>query len=760
MQNEMDSLDYQENFDPGDQEVVNQNDLEDLTQSRKKITASKAVFQRNTFQKNKMVDDEESSVKEPVVNPFSAIRSKIQTSYERTKVLPRQFMSKAKTVTQNLKKSPTIKAATKAKTFVGRIASNVVGSGINKIIEAKEKSSIFKSKIKPANVTQKVVNAGSGISNFLKKSGTFLGNVARISRTLVRHKSIYGVMHDLERQKLAKNKQKRVHTTDHQQHAVGTQHLDPVQSSPFVGDEPSVDVSGEGVSSVMDGSMSNATSGVSGGGVSSVMDGSMSNATSGNSSQNALEVLNKIYQMLSMTHNLVGKISTDVSFISGNSSSGRAESNLLNANIKARANITPTTSGNHGHIGEIAHHDYEHKESEHHDNVEHNDKSDKKEKPEEKSGSIGGKLATALKMNSVVDVAAVLSPIVAILATGWAAGKFMDSANEKGYELLKPLLHGEKRPSLGGDLKQGQEVAESVLPSASKLGKRDIEKATGEYGSSGNAKTAMKILMDKGWSKEQAAGIAANLEAESGFNTKALGDQGKAAGIAQWHPDRQKRFEEVYGKKLSEATFEEQVGFVDWELKNTEKKAGDKIKSAKSATEAAAFGEQYYERSALGQKGGVQQRRVENASRYAEFKDEELDSIKKQKQGEAVHTNQGPWIENVTKNELNLKTMEPEHKTGPWIEAAEPQKLSATLIQEPKPESNLIMNAIKAPTIQEKPSEIQQLQKTISQMNPQSQSTQTTIEKQNQQAVQSSIMKVRNDDPLLLTLQYGNIKTI
>ena len=55
MQNEMDSLDYQENFDPGDQEVVNQNDLEDLTQSRKKITASKAVFQRNTFQKNKMV---------------------------------------------------------------------------------------------------------------------------------------------------------------------------------------------------------------------------------------------------------------------------------------------------------------------------------------------------------------------------------------------------------------------------------------------------------------------------------------------------------------------------------------------------------------------------------------------------------------------------------------------------------------------------------------------------------------------------------
>ena len=33
-----------------------------------------------------------------------------------------------------------------------------------------------------------------------------------------------------------------------------------------------------------------------------------------------------------------------------------------------------------------------------------------------------------------------------------------------------------------------------------------------------------------------------------------------------------KKFE-VNGKKLQDATFEEQVGFVDWELKNTEKKA-------------------------------------------------------------------------------------------------------------------------------------------------------------------------------------------
>jgi len=133
----------------------------------------------------------------------------------------------------------------------------------------------------------------------------------------------------------------------------------------------------------------------------------------------------------------------------------------------------------------------------------------------------------------------------------------------------------------------------------------------------GNAEAAMQILMDKGWTKEQAAGISANLAAESGFDTEAVGDSGKAKGIAQWHPDRQKRFEEVNGKRFSDSTFEEQVSFVDWELRNTEKKAGDKIRMATTAKQSAALTEQYYERSALGLKGGVQPERLSAASRYA-----------------------------------------------------------------------------------------------------------------------------------------------
>lgn len=135
----------------------------------------------------------------------------------------------------------------------------------------------------------------------------------------------------------------------------------------------------------------------------------------------------------------------------------------------------------------------------------------------------------------------------------------------------------------------------------------------------GSAEKAMQILMGKGWTKEQAAGIAANLQAESGFKTNAVGDSGKAMGIAQWHPDRQRKFKEVFGKDLSSASFEEQMNFVDWELRNTEKAAGEKIMAANSSGQAAAATERYYERSALGLRGGVQAERLANASRYSQM---------------------------------------------------------------------------------------------------------------------------------------------
>ena len=53
----------------------------------------------------------------------------------------------------------------------------------------------------------------------------------------------------------------------------------------------------------------------------------------------------------------------------------------------------------------------------------------------------------------------------------------------------------------------------------------------------GSAKDAVKFFISKGWTKEQAAGIVGNLQAESGkdLKTNAVGDGGRAIGAFQLH---------------------------------------------------------------------------------------------------------------------------------------------------------------------------------------------------------------------------------
>ena len=131
-------------------------------------------------------------------------------------------------------------------------------------------------------------------------------------------------------------------------------------------------------------------------------------------------------------------------------------------------------------------------------------------------------------------------------------------------------------------------------------------------GGSGSSDAAMKFFQDRGYTKEQAAGIVGNLQAESGktMKTNALGDNGKAYGIAQWHPDRQKNFEKQFGHPIQESTFYEQLSFVDWELNHTEGKAGARIRQAKTAEESAKTFDSMYERSS----GAASQNRIANAN--------------------------------------------------------------------------------------------------------------------------------------------------
>lgn len=112
---------------------------------------------------------------------------------------------------------------------------------------------------------------------------------------------------------------------------------------------------------------------------------------------------------------------------------------------------------------------------------------------------------------------------------------------------------------------------------------------------------ALKFFTSKeggNWSPEQAAGIVANLEAESGFKHKAIGDSGKAFGIGQWHPDRQAKFKQKFGKDIRQSSYQEQLAFVNWELNNNESSAGKKLRQTTTANQAGAIVSRYYERPA------------------------------------------------------------------------------------------------------------------------------------------------------------------
>jgi Phage tail lysozyme len=102
-----------------------------------------------------------------------------------------------------------------------------------------------------------------------------------------------------------------------------------------------------------------------------------------------------------------------------------------------------------------------------------------------------------------------------------------------------------------------------------------------------------------GWTHEQASGIAANIQRESGGNEKAVGDGGKAYGLGQWHPDRQANFEKWAGKAIKDSTHAEQVAFINYELRQgTEQKAGAELSKATTAAQAGAIVSSKYERPA------------------------------------------------------------------------------------------------------------------------------------------------------------------
>jgi len=108
------------------------------------------------------------------------------------------------------------------------------------------------------------------------------------------------------------------------------------------------------------------------------------------------------------------------------------------------------------------------------------------------------------------------------------------------------------------------------------------------------AEYAYKFYLNKGYTPAQSSAIVGNLLRESSLNPNAIGDGGKAFGLAQWHPDRQAKAKQLYGDKWKD--FDNQLDFVDWELNNTEKEAGNALKNSKGVWNAGQIITDKFER--------------------------------------------------------------------------------------------------------------------------------------------------------------------
>jgi Phage tail lysozyme len=153
---------------------------------------------------------------------------------------------------------------------------------------------------------------------------------------------------------------------------------------------------------------------------------------------------------------------------------------------------------------------------------------------------------------------------------------------------------------------------ESVRPHATNTGETEYMKAHPElYPNAGGAgpqsfkegdpNALIDYFVKAGWSRSQAVGIVANLQAESGLNPNATGDHGAAHGIAQWHEDRWRRLQEfAWQQGLDPNSLGAQLAFIQNELTGSEKGAGTALSKAQTARQAAEAFSLGFERPAGG----------------------------------------------------------------------------------------------------------------------------------------------------------------
>ena len=201
-----------------------------------------------------------------------------------------------------------------------------------------------------------------------------------------------------------------------------------------------------------------------------------------------------------------------------------------------------------------------------------------------------------------------------------------------------PLPRSALGPQRGHPTADPDDVAAPGEPSKSLIDRLSAIKGAAGQGATEGSSGDIQKLMALGWTQQQAEGLEANVIAESGGKANAVGDNGAAYGLFQWHKDRQEAFNRWAGHDIRGSSKDEQLAFADYELRQGgEKAAGDRLKAQTTARESGATVSRYYERPADAE-GGAANR----GSLAQKLDDESVASRFYPKQAAPVQTAQTP----------------------------------------------------------------------------------------------------------------------
>ena len=184
----------------------------------------------------------------------------------------------------------------------------------------------------------------------------------------------------------------------------------------------------------------------------------------------------------------------------------------------------------------------------------------------------------------------------------WASGLASEPSNKKGATASDTPTSSPiwtSRYTTGSIFRPKEEKNKPIVESPASLGGLSPVKAAKitDQAQKDNMATAMKFFMEKGYTKEQAAGIVGSLAQESSLNPNAVNPSSRAFGIGQWLGDRKRDFMKYaasQGKNPND--LQTQLEWHHIEATGSESKADTKIRQAKTVEEAAYAHRKYFER--------------------------------------------------------------------------------------------------------------------------------------------------------------------